>query len=246
MAGGIIGRDGELASVGVFLDRLPRGLAVLAIEGDPGIGKTTLWRAATEAARRRGYLALASRPVGPEAGHSFAALADLFAPVGRELLDPLPAPQRHALDAALWAEAEEPVLDRRAVPAAVLSVLRELSRLALGRLRRRRREKQLAATALAEALAEFERIGAPLWAAQARAELARARPVHPTAGELTATEHRITDLAAEGLTNREIAARLFISPKTVEANLAKAYRKLGVRSKAELARHMATLAARRA
>jgi DNA-binding CsgD family transcriptional regulator len=116
--------------------------------------------------------------------------------------------------------------------------------LALGRLRRRRREKQLAATALAEALAEFERIGAPLWAAQARAELARARPANPTAGELTATEHRIADLAAEGLTNREIAARLFISPRTVEANLAKVYRKLGVRSKAELARHMATLAAR--
>jgi len=113
--------------------------------------------------------------------------------------------------------------------------------LALGRLRRRRREKRLAAAALAEALAEFERIGAPLWAAQARAELARARPVHRAAGELTATERRVTDLAAEGLTNREIAARLFLSPKTVEANLAKAYRKLGVRSKAELARRMATL-----
>jgi DNA-binding CsgD family transcriptional regulator len=115
--------------------------------------------------------------------------------------------------------------------------------LALGSLRRRRREKQLAVAALTAALAEFERIGAALWAAQARAELARARPVHSTAGELTATEQRITDLAAEGLTNREIAARLFLSPKTVEANLAKVYRKLGVRSKAELARYIATLAA---
>src|SRR6266545_4256858 len=129
MVGGIIGRDGELASVGVFLDRVPRGSAVLAIEGESGIGKTTLWRAATEAAGRREYLVLTSRPAGPEAGLSFAALADLFAPVSGEILDRLPAPQRHALDVALlWAEAEEPALDRRAVPAAVLSVLRELSR----------------------------------------------------------------------------------------------------------------------
>jgi DNA-binding CsgD family transcriptional regulator len=118
--------------------------------------------------------------------------------------------------------------------------------LALGRLRRRRREKQLAAAALTAALAEFERIGAARWAAQARAELARARPVRVTAGELTATERRISDLAAEGFTNLEIAAHLFISPKTVEAKLAKVYRKLGVRSKAELARHMATLAVRQA
>src|SRR6266540_5626707 len=129
MVGGIIGRDGELASVGVFLDRVPPGSAVLAIEGESGIGKTTLWRAATEAAGRREYLVLTSRPAGPEAGLSFAALADLFAPVSGEILDRLPAPQRHALDVALlWAEAEEPALDRRAVPAAVLSVLRELSR----------------------------------------------------------------------------------------------------------------------
>jgi hypothetical protein len=129
MVGEIIGRDGELASVGVFLDRVPCGLAVLAIEGESGIGKTTLWRAATEAAGRREYLVLTCRPAGPEAGLSFAALADLFAPVGREILDRLPAPQRQALDVALlWAEPEEPALDRRAVPAAVLSVLRELSR----------------------------------------------------------------------------------------------------------------------
>ncbi|HEX6677068.1 MAG TPA: LuxR C-terminal-related transcriptional regulator, partial [Actinomycetes bacterium] len=146
------------------------------------------------------------------------------------------------LDGALAA------LDRAVQAHAQLAMPGERARtlLALGRLRRRRREKRLAATALAEALAEFERIGAPLWAAQARAELARARPVRLTAGELTATEHRITELAAKGLTNREIAARLFLSPKTVEANLAKAYRKLGVRSKAELARYLATQEARQA
>jgi predicted ATPase len=114
MAGGIIGRDGELASVGVFLDRVPRGLAVLVIEGESGIGKTTLWRAATEMAERREYLVLTSRPAGPEAGLSFAALADLFAPVGREILHRLPALERQALDVALlWAEPEEPARARR-------------------------------------------------------------------------------------------------------------------------------------
>lgn len=137
-------------------------------------------------------------------------------------------------------------LERAVAAHAALAMPGERARtlLALGRLRRRRREKQLAAAALAEALAEFERIGAPLWVAQARAELARARPVRPPASELTETERRISDLAGEGLTNREIAARLFISPKTVEANLAKAYRKLGVHSKAELARRLATPAGR--
>ncbi|HEX6674229.1 MAG TPA: ATP-binding protein, partial [Actinomycetes bacterium] len=128
MVGGIIGRDGELVSVGAFLDRVPRGPAALVIEGESGSGKTTLWRAATEAARRREYLVLTSRPAGPGAGHSFAALADLLAWVDPATLDRLPAPQRHALDAALLStEAEEPWLDRRAVPAAVLSVMRDLS-----------------------------------------------------------------------------------------------------------------------
>ena len=52
--------------------------------------------------------------------------------------------------------------------------------------------------------------------------------------ELTETERRVAELAASGLTNREVAAQLFMSPKTVEANLARVYRKLGIRSRAEL------------
>ena len=68
---------------------------------------------------------------------------------------------------------------------------------------------------------------------QARAELDRVglrRAPH----ELTATELRVAELAAQGLTNREVASRAFMSPKTVEANLARVYRKLGIRSRAEL------------
>ena len=109
----------------------------------------------------------------------------------------------------------------------------------VGQLRRRRREKGLARRALAEAQAAFEELGTPVWADRARAELARV-PVRRTPdGQdptgLTPTEERIARLAVEGLTNREIADRTFLSPKTVEVNLTRVYRKLGVRSRAVLA-----------
>lgn len=73
-----------------------------------------------------------------------------------------------------------------------------------------------------------------MWAERARAELGRVglRPPAPT--ELTASERRVAELTASGLTNREVAAQLFMSPKTVEARLARVYRKLGVRSRAQL------------
>ncbi|MGB2920063.1 MAG: helix-turn-helix transcriptional regulator [Mycobacterium sp.] len=58
------------------------------------------------------------------------------------------------------------------------------------------------------------------------------------AAALTASEQRVAELAATGKTNRDVAAALFISPKTVEANLARVYRKLGIRSRAELGRHI--------
>ena len=67
----------------------------------------------------------------------------------------------------------------------------------------------------------------------ARAELERVG-LRRAAQELTETELRVAELAATGMTNREIAAQAFISSKTVEANLARVYRKLGIRSRAEL------------
>jgi DNA-binding NarL/FixJ family response regulator len=68
------------------------------------------------------------------------------------------------------------------------------------------------------------------------------RPSQPTTGsDLTETEQRVAALAASGLTNREIAARLFVSPKTVQANLAKVYEKLGVHSRAQLGARAADL-----
>jgi DNA-binding CsgD family transcriptional regulator len=100
--------------------------------------------------------------------------------------------------------------------------------LVVGQLRRRRREKGRAREALDEALATFTRLQTPAWAERARGELARI-PDHASSGELTPTEERVALLAADGLTNREIAERMFVSLKTVEVNLTRVYRKLGVR-----------------
>jgi DNA-binding NarL/FixJ family response regulator len=86
-------------------------------------------------------------------------------------------------------------------------------------------------------LAAFEELGTPLWAERARVELNRASGMR-TRAELTASEQRVAELAATGITNREMAAALFISPKTVEANLSRIYRKLNIRSRAELGRIM--------
>jgi DNA-binding CsgD family transcriptional regulator len=109
-----------------------------------------------------------------------------------------------------------------------------------GHVERRVRRRAAARTSLGRALGIFEELGAPLWAAKARAELDRlGAPV--AAGELTATELRIAKLAADGETNAEIAVELRISRRTVESNLARAYRKLGIRGRAQLS---AALAAR--
>jgi DNA-binding NarL/FixJ family response regulator len=89
-----------------------------------------------------------------------------------------------------------------------------------------------------EALATFERLDTPLWAARANALLARDDAKSPRAGLLTASEQRVAELAASGMTNRDVAAALFISAKTVEVNLTRIYRKLDIHSRAELGRRI--------
>ncbi|MGD1348661.1 LuxR C-terminal-related transcriptional regulator [Mycobacterium seoulense] len=113
------------------------------------------------------------------------------------------------------------------------------TQLLLGELQRRRRMKDVSATTLRGALHAFEELGMPLWANRARAALACANVLRLQTGDgLTLSERRIAELVAKGMTNRAIASTLFISPKTVEANLARMYRKLNIRSRAELARHV--------
>ena len=112
----------------------------------------------------------------------------------------------------------------------------ELARtlLACGQIQRRHKRKRAARDSLAHALDLFERSGAALWAKRTGQELRRVG-VRPRAPQgLTAAERRVAELAASGLTNQEVAAAAFLSPKTVEANLTRVYRKLGIRSRAEL------------
>lgn len=115
---------------------------------------------------------------------------------------------------------------------------RARTQLLLGQLLRRRRKKESATAALREALLVFDQLGTVLWAERAHAELVRVADGTNAGDELTPTERRVAELAAAGKTNREVASALFISPKTVEANLARVYRKLDIRSRAELGRLM--------
>jgi DNA-binding CsgD family transcriptional regulator len=111
--------------------------------------------------------------------------------------------------------------------------------LALGRTQRRAMRRGDARATLEDALARFEGLGAPLWAEQTRAELARIGGRAPSRGELTEAERRIAQLVAEGRTNREVAAALFLTEHSVETALTRVYRKLGLRSRAELAHLLA-------
>ncbi len=112
---------------------------------------------------------------------------------------------------------------------------RARTRLALGQVHRRRRERRLARESLEAALAEFERLGAPLWASKARDELNRLGIRRGVADDvLTEMERRVAELAARGAPNKDVAAQLGVSPKTVEAHLSRAYAKLGIASRAEL------------
>ena len=106
--------------------------------------------------------------------------------------------------------------------------------LALGGAQRRFKQWRAAGASLRAALDTFEALGAPLWADKARAELARAGGRAASPGELTATEQQVAALVAEGRTNREVADALFVSVKTVEANLSRIFQKLGIRSRRQL------------
>jgi DNA-binding CsgD family transcriptional regulator len=115
--------------------------------------------------------------------------------------------------------------------------------LALGSVERRAKRKRAARERLGQALAVFEQLGARLWAEKTRAELARIGGRTSSRDELTAVERRVAELVAEGRTNRAVASQVFVTDKTVEFHLRNIFRKLGIRSRAELARQVGEKAA---
>jgi DNA-binding CsgD family transcriptional regulator len=110
--------------------------------------------------------------------------------------------------------------------------------LALGATERRAKRRSDARTTLEAAQAVFERLGSPLWADKARAELGRIGGRSPSSGDLTESERRVAVLVAEGKTNREVATALFLGERTVASHLTHIYAKLDVRSRTELARRL--------
>jgi DNA-binding CsgD family transcriptional regulator len=116
--------------------------------------------------------------------------------------------------------------------------------LCFGERLRRARQRADAREPLKEALETFERLGARGWAERTRTELRatgeqQARRAETAAEQLTPHELQIAVLVSQGMTNREAAAALFLSPKTIEYHLGQIYRKLDVRGRAQLARLMA-------
>jgi DNA-binding NarL/FixJ family response regulator len=109
--------------------------------------------------------------------------------------------------------------------------------LVLGAIERRAKRKREAREVLAQAEATLESLGARLWQDKVHAELERTGLRHAT-DALTPTEQRVAELAARGATNKEIGSALFMSVKTVEANLSRVYGKLSVRSRTELANRL--------
>jgi DNA-binding NarL/FixJ family response regulator len=121
----LVGRESEFGTVETLLrSEQPRAVAIV---GEPGIGKTTLWQAAVEHARAQGARVLIARPTESEARLAFAGLADLLADVPDQLFARLPEPQRVGLDAALLRAASARPPERRVVGAGFLTLLRALA-----------------------------------------------------------------------------------------------------------------------
>jgi DNA-binding CsgD family transcriptional regulator len=137
--------------------------------------------------------------------------------------------------AAAAAAAERAMTEHDRLP---MPFERARTQLILGQLQRRQRRRDAATATMQEALNAFEQLDAPLWADRVRALLVHTDADPASANVLTAGERRVAELTASGMTNREVAAALFISPKTVEVHLTRVYRKLNVRTRAELARRL--------
>ena len=123
----VVGREAELAEAQGFLDALQEGFAALIFEGEPGIGKSTVWQEARRRADVTGARVLWCRPSAAEAKFSFAGVADLLSPIGEHVFEELPGPQREALAVAmLRAAPSRRASVERAVAAGFLTLVRGL------------------------------------------------------------------------------------------------------------------------
>ncbi|MGH3071555.1 MAG: ATP-binding protein [Gaiellaceae bacterium] len=128
MAVEVVGREEELSSLYAFLDRRVGSPVALALEGEAGIGKSTLWRAAVDETLRRGTRVLSARPAESERALAHAGLGDLLGDVLDDVLPALTPPRRRALEVALLVEdAAVGRVDSRALGVAVHSALETLA-----------------------------------------------------------------------------------------------------------------------
>ncbi len=129
MALSIVGREEELALVHTFVEHAGREPAALVLEGDAGIGKSTLWLAGVEHARTRSLRVLSSRPAEAERGLAHVGLGDLFEHILDDVLPALTAPRRRALQVALLREEDtEETVDPRALGLATCNALQLLAK----------------------------------------------------------------------------------------------------------------------
>ncbi len=208
-----------------------------------------------------GYRVLAARPDAAETVHSFAALFDLLEPVGADILAELPDPQRRALEVALLrSDPADLAPGPFAIAAGLLAVLRSLASitpllvaiddlqwldpasagaLAFAVRRLDARQCRFLLTRRSGQPTEVERVLAASGVRRLEVGPLSIQGTH-SAG-LTPAEQRVAALAAQGLSNKQIARHLSIAVHTVEVHLAHVYAKLAVRSRTQLANHMARL-----
>jgi ATP/maltotriose-dependent transcriptional regulator MalT len=185
-----------------------------------------------EAAVRAGEVATAHDWLAyyePWAEHAGAAWARAVALHGRALLADEEEESERLFEAALDMHAQ-----------AARPFDRTRTELAFGEFLRRARRPRMAREHLRAALDGFEALGAELWAERARVELRASgqtarRRVADTRDQLTEQELQIAHFVAQGLSNRDVAAQLFLSPRTIAAHLRNIFRKLGISSRTELA-----------
>jgi len=127
VAGSICGRDAELATISEFVAGISGGAAALVLEGEAGVGKTTLWKRGVDETREHDVRVLEARPAESETALSFVAIGDLLDSVLDEALGSLPAPQRRALSRALLLDDAGPAPDPHAIGVALLNALRALA-----------------------------------------------------------------------------------------------------------------------